>query len=157
MVCNEGFKINEGPHVLCNAPTGLEFGYNASIQMALMASKISCDLVDCQIPLQEMNKIMKQAPQTPTTPAILYQQIFQKTRVKLHMTYVEELMRKYGLSSKRTTPIHINAVSKEFVERWQKNLNRRISCLEAQGFTFVVEDESFFIRDRTEGCRYWTR
>ena len=36
------------------------------------------------------------------------------------------------------------------------NLNGRISCLEAQGFTFVVGDESFFIRDRTEGCRYWT-
>ena len=88
MVCNEGFKINEGPHVLCNAPTGLDFGYNASIQMALMDSEISCDLADCQIPLQEMNKIMKQAPQTPMIPAILYQQIFQKTRVKLHMTYV---------------------------------------------------------------------
>ena len=25
-----------------------------------------------------------------------------------------------------------------------------------QGFTLVVEDESFFIRGRTEGCRYWT-
>ena len=25
-----------------------------------------------------------------------------------------------------------------------------------QVFTLVIEDESFFIRDRTEGCRYWT-
>ena len=78
------------------------------------------------------------------------------SKVKLHLTYVRELMRKYGLSSKRTTSIHINAAGKESVDGWQRNLNRRISCLEAQEFTFVVEDESFFIRDRTEGCRYWT-
>ena len=76
--------------------------------------------------------------------------------MKLHIAYVKELMRKYGLSSKHVTPIHINAASKEFVERRQKNLNRHILYLEAQGFTFVVADESFFIRDRTEGCRYWT-
>ena len=70
--------------------------------------------------------------------------------------HVRELIRKYGLSSKRTTSIHINATGKEFVDGWQRNLNRRISCPEVQGFTLVVEDESFFIRDRTEGCRYWT-
>ena len=131
-VYNEGFKINEAAACLMQCPDWV------GIWMPLMASEISHDL---QIPLPEMNKIMKQASQTPTTPAILYQQIFQKT-VKLHMTYVRELMRKYDLA----TLIHINAAS----ERWQKNLNRRILCLEAQGFTFVVEDESFFIRDRTE-------
>ena len=109
-----------------------------------------------KIPLQKMDKIMKQASQTPTTPATLHQQIFQKTKVKLHLTYVGDLMRKYGLSPKRTTSIHINAASKEFVKTWQKNLKRRISRLEMQGFALVVEDESFFIRDRTKEGRYWT-
>ena len=65
-------------------------------------------------------------------------------------------MRKYNLSSKRATPIHINAAGKKSVDGWQKNLDGRISCLEVQEFTFVVEDESFSIRDRTEGYRYWT-
>ena len=88
-------------------------------------------------------------------PTILYQQIFQKTKVKLHMTYVKEAIRKYDWSSKHATPVYINAASKEFVEGWQRNLNRRISCLEARGFIFVVEDESFFIHGRTERCRYW--
>ena len=157
VVYNEGFKINETAACLMQCPDWV----------GIWIQRFNTDGLDGlrdlprsgrppKIPLPEMNKIMEQASQTPTTPAILYQQIFQKTKVKLHMTYVRELMRKYGLSSKRATLIHINAASKEFLERWQKNLNRRISCLEAQGFTFVVEDKSFFIRDRTEGCRYWT-
>ena len=57
------------------------------------------------------------------------------------MTYVRELMRKYDLSSKRAALIHGNAVGKEFVERWQKKIHRRISYLEVQGFTITVEDE----------------
>ena len=59
--------------------TGLEFGYNALGRTVLMAPGIFCNLAGCQIPLQEMNRIMKQVSQTPTIPAILYQQIFQKT------------------------------------------------------------------------------
>ena len=157
IVCNEGLKINEVATYLMQCPDWI----------GIWIQHFNTDGLDGlrdlprsgrppKIPLQEMNKIMKHVSQTPTTPATLHQQIFQKTKVKLHLTYVRELMRKYGLSSKRATPIHINAAGKEFVEKWQRNLNRRISCLEAQGFTFVVEDESFFIRDRTEGCRYWT-
>ena len=157
MVCNEGLKINEAAAYLMQCPDWI----------GMWIQRFNTDGLDGlrdlprsgrppKIPLQEMNEIMKQASQTPTTPAALYQQIFQKTKVKLHLTYVRELMRKYGLSSKRTTSIHINAASKEFVKTWQRNLKRRISRLEMQGFTLVVEDESFFIRDRTEGCRYWT-
>ena len=157
MVCNEGFKINEAAAYLmqCTDWVGMwiqRFNTDGldGLRDLLRSGRLP------KISLQEMDKIMKQTSQTPTTPATLYQQIFQKTKVKLHITYVRELMRKYGLSSKRTTSIHINAASKESVDGWQKNRNRRISCLEAKGFTLVVEDESFFIRDRTEGCRYWT-
>ena len=157
MVCSEGFKINEAAACLMQCPD----------RVGMWIQHFNTDGLDGlrdlprsgrppKIPLQRMDKIMKQASQTPTTPATLHQQIFQKTKVKLHLTYVRELMRKYGLSSKRTTSIHINAASKELVKTWQKNLKRRISRLEMQGFTLVVEDESFFIRDRTEGCRYWT-
>ena len=157
MVYNEGFKINEATACLMQCPDWI----------GIWIQRFKTDGLDGlrdlprsgrlpKIPPQEMNKIMKYALQTPTTPATPHQQIFQKTKVKLHITYVKELIRKYGLSSKRATPIHINAAGKEFIEKWQKNLNRHISCLETQGFTFAVEGESFFIRDRTEGCRYWT-
>ena len=157
MACSEGFKINEAAACLMQCPDWV----------GMRIQRFNTDGLDGlrdlprsgrppKIPLREMDKIMKQTSQMPTTPAALHQQIFQKTKVKLHLTYVRELMRKYGLSSKRTTSIHINAAGKEFVDEWQRNLNRRISCLEAQGFTLVAEDESFFIRDRTEGCRCWT-
>ena len=154
MACNEGLKINEAATYLMQCSDWIGIWIQRFNTDGLRDLPRSGRLP--KIPLQETNKIMKHASQTPTTPATLHQQIFQKTKVKLHLTYVIELMRKCGLSSKRTTSIHINAAGKEFVEGWQRNLNRRISCLEAQGFTFVVEDESFFIRDRTEWCRYWT-
>ena len=157
MVCNEGLKINEATAYLMQCPDWIGIWiqhFNTDGLDGLRDLPRSGRLP--KIPLQEMNKIMKHALQTPTTPATPHQQIFQKTKVKLHIAYVKELIRKYGLSSKRATPIHINVAGKEFIEKWQKNLNRRISCLETQGFTFVVADESFFIRDRTEGCRYWT-
>ena len=43
-----------------------------------------------KIPLREMDKIMKHASQTPTTPAALHQQVFQKTKVKLHIAHVRD-------------------------------------------------------------------
>ena len=139
MACNEGLKINEAATYLMQCSDWIGIWIQRFNTDGLRDLPRSGRLP--KIPLQEMNKIMKHASQTPTTPATLHQQIFQKTKVKLHLTYVIELMRKCGLSSKRTTSIHINAAGKEFVEGWQRNLNRRISCLEAQGFTFVVEDE----------------
>ena len=157
MVCSEGFKINEAAACLMQCPDWV----------GMWIQRFNTDGLDGlrdlprsgrppKISIQEMDKIMKQASQTPTTPAALYQQIFQKTKVRLHIAHVRELMRKYGLSSKRTTSIHTNAAGKEFVKTWQRNLKRYIPRLEMQGFTLVVEDESFFIRGRTEGCRYWT-
>ena len=132
MVCNEGFKINEAAACLMQC---LDW-------VGMWIQRFNTDGLDGlrdlprsgrppKIPLQKMDEIMKQASQTPTTPAALHQQIFLKTKVKLHLTYVRELMRKYGSSSKRTTSIHINAASKESVDGLQRNLNRRISCLEA--------------------------
>ena len=156
MVCNEGFKITEAAACLRQCPDWVGMWIQRFNTDGLDGLR---DLLRSgrppKIPLQETDKIMKQASQTPTTPATLHQQIFRKTRVRLHLTYVRELMRKYGLSSKCTTSVHINAAGKESVKGWQRNLKRRISRLEMQGFTLVVEYESFFIRDRTEGRRYW--
>ena len=109
MVCNEDFKINEAAACLmqCSDWGGIWIQHFKTDGLR----DLSRYGKPPKIPLQEMNKIIKQVSQTPTTPAILYQQIFQKTKAKLHMTYVGELMRKYGLPSKRATPIHINAAS----------------------------------------------
>ena len=155
MVCNEGFKINKTVACLMQCPNRIEvwtqrFKTNGfdGLRDFLRSDRLP------KIPLQEMNKILKHMSQIPTTPATLRHQIFQKIKVKFHITYVRELMCKYCLSSKRPFLILINAISKEFVEEWQRDLNRRILCLEVQGFTFVVKDESFFIRDRTKGYRY---
>ena len=157
MVCTEGLRINEAAAYLMQYPDWIGMWIQRFNTDGLDGLR---DLLRSgrfpKIPLQEMNEIIKQASQTPMTPATLHQQIFQKTKVKLRLTYVSELMCKYDLSSKHTTSIHINAASKEFVKTRQKNLKRRISRLEMQGFILVVENGSFFIRDRTEGCRYWT-
>ena len=119
MVCNENLKINEAVACLMQCPDWI----------GIWIQRFNTDGLDGlrdlprsgrppKIPLQEMDKIMKQASQTPTTPATLHQQIFQKTKVKLHLTCVRELMCKYSLPLKRTTSIHINATSKEFVDGW---------------------------------------
>ena len=96
MVCNEGLKINEAAAYLMQCPDWI----------GMWIQRFNTDGLDglrdlprsgrsLKIPLQEMDKIMKQTSQTPTTPAALYQQIFQKTKVKLHIAHVRELMRRY--------------------------------------------------------------
>ena len=91
MVCNEGFKINEAAACLMRC---LDW-------VGMWIQRFNTDGLDGlrdlprsgrppKIPLQKMDEIMKQASQTPTTPAALHQQIFLKTKVKLHLTYVME-------------------------------------------------------------------
>ena len=132
MVCNKGFKIRETAASLMQCPDWIEMwvqcfktGGLDSLWDLPRSGRLP------KIPLQEINEIMRQPSQSVTTPAILHQQILRKTGVNLHITYVRELMCKYGLSSKRATSIHINAAGNEFVYWWQKRLNGRISCPEA--------------------------
>ena len=76
--------------------------------------------------------------------------------VKLHITYVRKIMHQYGLSPKVPRKVHVNRANKKAVQNWKYRFNKRVSRLEKEGFTTVMEDEAIFIHDVIVGRKYWS-
>ena len=64
-------------------------------------------------------------------------------------------MRRRGLIPKVPQRVHISRAGKEAVRGWQYRFDKRVSCLEGNGFTIVDENEAFFIHDVISGRKYW--
>ena len=62
-------------------------------------------------------------------------------------TKVAELCREHNLSPKTPRTIHVNGADKKAVQNWNFCFNKRVSRLEKDRFTTVVDDEAIFIHD----------
>ena len=83
--------------------------------------------------------------------------IHEKTGTWYNPDYVRELMRKYGMSSKVPSNVHVNHASQEEVYDWQGRMPDTISSLIVAGFLLFQLDEAFFIHDTKWGRKYWCK
>lgn len=72
------------------------------------------------------------------TPVKVQQYLHEKTGCSLDITNVRKIMRRYNMTPKRHTIIHVNRASREAVRSWQYRLEKRISRLKRRGYTVVV-------------------
>ena len=86
-----------------------------------------------------LDGIMAKVAYCGIIPVDLQQRIRKETGVKLHITYVRKIMRQYNLSPKTPQKIHVNRAGKKAVQNWKYRFNKRVSCLEQEGFT-ILED-----------------
>ena len=86
----------------------------------------------------------------------LQQRIRKETGVKLHITYVRKIMRQYNLSPKAPQKVHVNRAGKKAVQNWKYRFNKRVSRLEPEGFTILMQDEALFVHDIIVGRKYWS-
>ena len=89
-------------------------------------------------------------------PVDLQQRIRKETGVKLHITYVRKIMRQYNLSPKAPQKVHVNRAGKKAVQNWKYRFNKRVSRLEQEGFTILMQDEALFVHDIIVGRKYWS-
>ncbi len=109
--------------------------------------KISRDIMDGIIARASCRRI---------TPSELQENIRKDAGVKLHITYVRKIMHQHNLSPKAPRKIHVNRAGKKAVQNWKYRFNKRVSRLENEGFTTVMEDEVIFIHDVMVGRKYWS-
>ena len=65
-------------------------------------------------------------------------------------------MHQHNLSPKAPRKIHVNRADKRVVQNWKYRFNRRVSRLEKEGFTVLMEDEAIFMHDVIVGRKYWS-
>ena len=109
-----------------------------------------------RIPLDIIDGIIAKVSSRRITPLELQQSIRKDTGVKLHITYVRKIMHRHNLSPKAPRKIHVNRADKKAVQNWKYRFNRRVSRLEKDGFTVLMEDEAIFIHDVIVGRKYWS-
>ena len=102
-----------------------------------------------------MARIFEQTIQPQCTPRELQKIIRGETGTRLYITGVRKAMRRRGLIPKVPQRVHISRAGKEAVRGWQYRFDKRVSCLEGNGFTIVDENEAFFIHDVISGRKYW--
>ena len=96
------------------------------------------------------------AARSKPTPAMLWNEIFQKTGARFHIAYVRKLMRAYGLSPKSAVLCHIRKAGQIERLKWRNKLQGPIPCLEGEEFAIVSLDEAFFIYDVMGSRKYWS-
>ncbi len=109
-----------------------------------------------KIPRDVIDGIIEKTAYHRITPSELQQNIRKDAGVKLHITYVRKIMHLHGLSPKAPRKIHVNRAGKKAVQNWKYRFNKRVSRLENEGFTTVMEDEAIFIHDVMVGRKYWS-
>ena len=70
---------------------------------------------------------------------------------------VRRILRFFGFSSKRSATMYASAADADSVRQWQADATGTISGAKRRGFTIVVQDESIFLRTRTNGRKLWSR
>ncbi len=109
-----------------------------------------------RIPQDVIDGIIAKASCCKITPSELQQKIHKDTGVKLHITYVRKIMHRQNLSPKAPRKVHVSRANKKAVQNWKYRFNKRISRLEKEGFTILMEDEAIFIHDVIVGRKYWS-
>ena len=103
-----------------------------------------------------LDGIMAKVAYCGIIPVDLQQRIRKETGVKLHITYVRKIMRQYNLSPKAPQKVHVNRAGKKAVQNWKYRFNKRVSRLEQEGFTILMQDEALFVHDIIVGRKYWS-
>ena len=103
-----------------------------------------------------LDGIMAKVAYCGIIPVDLQQRIRKETGVKLHITYVRKIMRQYNLPPKAPQKVHVNRAGKKAVQNWKYRFNKRVSRLEQEGFTILMQDEAFFVHDVIVGRKYWS-
>ena len=93
----------------------------------------------------------------PRSALEVCQRMCKITGVTYSMAHTRRLMHKFNMSRKVPIRFHINAAKFEEVEAWRKKTLRRIRYLKENGYTILIMDESFFLRDDNGGPRLWSR
>ena len=109
-----------------------------------------------KIPRDVIDGIIARASCGRITPSELQQKIRKDAGVKLHITHVRKIMHQHNLSPKAPRRVHVNRANKKAVQNWKYRFNKRVSRLEKEGFTPVMEDEAIFIHDVIVGHKYWS-
>ena len=109
------------------------------------------------ISLQTLDEMVGRVSGSGITPAGMQLIIHEDAGVNLHITHVRKIMRARGLPPKAPKKVHVNRTGKKAVQDWQYRYNRRVSCLERDGFTVLMQDEAFFIHDVIVGRKYGLR
>lgn len=107
------------------------------------------------IPREIMARIIERSVRPKCTPRELQKAIREETCTRQYITNVRKAMRRHGLTPKVPQKVHINRASREAVRSWQYRFDKRVSCLEEEGFTILDMDEAFFIYDVISGRKYW--
>ena len=89
-------------------------------------------------------------------PLELQQSIRKDTGVGIHITYIGKIMHRHNPSPKAPKKIHINRIDKKVVQNRKYRFNRRVSRLEKEGFTALMDDTVIFIHDVIVGRKYWS-
>ena len=104
-----------------------------------------------------MEKIMSEACRTKTTPEQVRQEIHRMANVLFHITYVRKLMRRRNLSVKRATKVHVRHADSKTVNSWRHRIKKAIPRLKKDRFAIAFGDEAFFVRDNSNGRKYWSQ
>ena len=74
-----------------------------------------------------------------------------KLNARYSLCSVRRILRLLGFSSKRSATMYASAANSDAVRQWQAGAAGTISWAKRRGFTIAVQDESIFIRIRTNG------
>ena len=105
---------------------------------------------------QKLGRLIGRMPGR-VTPAEVMLEIERATGVRFHMSYVRKIMRRAGLSAKRTRLVHVNRADGPTVAGWRRRVRREIRRLRRAGFTIVVQDETIAVHGAADGSKYWSR
>ena len=105
---------------------------------------------------QKLGRLIGRMPGR-VTPAEVMLEIERATGVRFHMSHVRKIMRRAGLSAKRTRLVHVNRADGPTVAGWRRRVRREIRRLRRAGFTIVVQDETIAVHGAADGSKYWSR
>ena len=155
MVCRQGKSIQDAADTLLRSPAWVskwvkrfeEGGIDALRDLSRIGRPRKIKLEKVQRIINKMDKI---------TPAMLNEQIQNKTKVKYHITAVRKILHTLNMSPKTSNRIHANRATNRKIRAWQKQVKKKISRLKKNGFTTLIQDESIFVHDPSNGKKYWS-
>ena len=157
MVRVRNMPVEETADILVRCPTWVSKWLRRYDEGCLQGLR---DLPRCgrprRVPRDVMDRIMARVAGSRITPVGMQQHIRDEAGTNLHITYIRKIMHQYNLSPKVAQKIHINRAGKKAVWNWRYYLKQRISCLEKERFTMIMQDEAFFIHDTVSGRKYWS-
>ena len=78
------------------------------------------------------------------------------SKIRLSMRQTRRYSKKWGYSTKKTSPLHIKRTPIKSVKNWRRNMLKKIARYAYFGYTIVTQDESHF-KDAKLSVRYWAK